>query len=233
MNSPSYAQLQRNHNEEIEVITQSGGFRSHKLSVSTGRDCNLDYERIKLQVHQEVATIRKKKERRESERNYTTVLKDINRYYDGLLSGKEHGPLPTRSIFQHLPIIQQCLDLVSPANEDIAESLRKQPALRGIVARQLRNWQQDTKTGLGTILGISVSDTTKLGGLHPTERMTARYLCSKCHHLAARYQMDESLDLAGVCGHECRAGGRRNVRKWNISNFTKDEQVSAFLDLDG
>lgn len=95
---------------------------------------------------------------------------------------------------------------------------------------ELGGWKEKAKMELGAVLGYPNWKTASKNILHPTERITARFLCKRCVKLPIRYRDDGCFDFAGACLHECPAEKRKTKNlPWRADNFVKDEKAIATL----
>jgi len=68
------------------------------------------------------------------------------------------------------------------------------------------------------------------------ERLTGRFVCTRCQRVDVKYRNDGCLDFAGACRHECGVGNEKKGRirkgkkwKWDPSMFARDEKAIKVL----
>lgn len=183
----------------------------------------------------------------QEKRHWKTVTKlrqaNINsiwKFYQKLLSQRTEYPfVPPFGVFLQLPAIK-----ILQSSDMAAAELSVKAAVGGkksgafmlnMVKQQIDSWAEGVKREMLEKLGGS-SEWNKLVPTrrmpHPVLRLEARWKCQICDSVEPKYEIDECLDFAGVCRHECREkdGMKRKkgeaTQAWSSSNFVKDEQAS-------
>ena len=159
---------------------------------------------------------------------------DVEEFYGHLRSNKAYKYLPSLPTFRQLPIIK-----LMQSGEDVGHArgirhtLQDNSVMRKLLDQEVTQWVEGAKQDLAVVLGFPrLWKTANSRLLHPVERLTARFLCTKCGHLENKYGMDGCLDFAGACLHVCVGKNGKNDRSrkskkaaWNPTNFVKDEKV--------
>ncbi|KAF9568625.1 hypothetical protein CPC08DRAFT_702225 [Agrocybe pediades] len=204
-----------------------------------------DVNVMKDQIEEDMLSRLDKKSRRTSEINLMQNREDIKTYYHALRSNKYKYPiLPSLDTFRRLPVISmlQSPDLNLSSSEtpaaSVADSLRDDKVIINLVETQLKKWVDNAKAELAVVLGVPKNwKSANKNVLHPVERITARFLCTRCKRMDHKYRPDEGLDFAGACLHECgEREGKKKGRKvkmgnlvWDPRSFVRDEKAIKVL----
>lgn len=197
-----------------------------------------DLEVMRDEIEARLISLGEKRGRRSNEIALMNNRKEVEKTYNRLRSGKDHPYMPSLHTFRTLPVVAMLQSSTSPDSGNIYETFKNDKKMKDLLSNQLKAWTDKAKRDLGALLGCPKnwrSASTKV--LHPAERVTARYLCTKCERFDGRYRMQESLNFAGACSHECGDGSGKKARKvtkgkraiWNPENFVKDEKVFLFF----
>lgn len=175
-----------------------------------------------------------KRDRRNAEMALMNNRKDVEKAYENIRSSKMYPFLPSLSTFRKLPVVAMLQSAETPSSiGTVFDSLIKDKMVKDLLASQLKKWVDSAKSDLGVILGFPKNwKNASKNILHPVERVTARFLCTRCQRLDVKYRSDQSLDFAGVCLHECSVGNPKHARSrtgkkatWESKNFVKDDKV--------
>jgi hypothetical protein len=190
------------------------------------------------QIESELLALEEKRRRRKEEIALTNNREDVEALYNRLRSKKTYEYLPSLPTFRQLPIIHLLQAGIYDVKRgtNIADTLQNNPLMRQRLDQEVKQWIETAKQDLAVVLGFPrqwKSANKKV--LHPVERCTAWFLCTKCGTAGDNFQMDGSLDFIGACFHVCqdKTGKKDRFRRskraaWNPGNFVKDEKVSAY-----
>lgn len=180
---------------------------------------------IRSQLEDELVQLKERRDNRSEEHAYQHRLKKIEEYYDKLKAepGKREI-LPIFSEFQKLPIIKRVqtthtsdLDL---QNEQIAALLKG----------DLDKWRRDARSAFAKKLGLLDWKTASSLKLHPIDRLSALFSCTKCVQEALQ---DQTLNFEDACMHQCMENGKKKRQKqvWDSDQFVPHEKVRASLEV--
>jgi len=198
-------------------------------------DGQVDVNRLRDQIESELLALEEKRQRRKGEIALTKNREDVEALYNRLRSTKAYEYLPSLPTFRQLPIVQLLQAGIYDENRSIGDTLQNNPLMRQRLDQEVERWIETAKQDLAVVLGFprhwkSASKKT----LHPVERCTAWFLCTKCT-AGINYQTDGCLDFAGACRHVCPGKHGKNDRyrrskhaAWNPVNFIKDEKVGCY-----
>ncbi|EEB98978.1 hypothetical protein MPER_01417 [Moniliophthora perniciosa FA553] len=139
---------------------------------------------------------------------------------------KEEAPLPSLQTFRQLPIIAQ-LQKDSGPTLDLEKELHSE-VVKSLLHNQLEEWRNKAKEHLAGVIGASKNwKSANQNKLHPVERVTARFRCSRCgDRVGIKYSNDMCLPFAGTCAHQCSLppGSKKGpLPPWKVETFVKDE----------
>ncbi|TFK73485.1 hypothetical protein BDN72DRAFT_834612 [Pluteus cervinus] len=196
-------------------------------------------------IDDEVRRIMENRSQRENAKMSATARVVISRFYDDLQRQGTFKPLPAFSTFcQQIPIINSLMKnsvkdcpMVSPGGITMALGTESH-IVRSMFLRELKEWQDRARDGLSEVLGCGGWKYAgkSMDNVHPTKNAGARFKCSNpgCAKLADKYKFRRdagSLTYTQAIAHECtevRNGKRKKVRRWDPSNFVRDEtSISA------
>lgn len=194
-----------------------------------------DVNAMKDDIEAELLVYSEKAENRKTEISNMHNRQDIAGLYERLRSGSVHTYLPSLPTFRQLPVISMLQtaerDKKSPS---AVETLEKNPVMNDLLNNQLKKWTDKAKMDFGAILGFPKNwKHASKNILHPVERVTARFVCTRCQRVDVKYREDGCLDFTGACKHECGVGNQKKgrIRKrgpksiWDSKNFAKDDKV--------
>lgn len=191
------------------------------------------------QIETELLQSEEKRTRRKMEISFMKNREDVEELHSLLRSKMTYKFLPSLPTFRQLPVIKlvQSGEYIGRRAREICYTLRENQVMRKLLDQEITRWVEGAKQDLAVVLGFPrLWKTASSRILHPVERLTARFLCTKCSHLENRYETDGCLDFAGACLHVCVGKNGKNDRSrkckkaaWNPTNFVKDEKVSSFF----
>jgi len=122
------------------------------------------------------------------------------------------------------------------ATKSVADVLQNNPLMADLLKTQLTKWTEKAKQDLGVVLGFPRNwKSANKNILHPVERLTGRFLCTRCERVDVKYRNDGCLDFAGACRHECGGWEREEGKdkegeewKWDPSMFARDTRLVYF-----
>jgi ribosomal protein L44E len=182
-----------------------------------------DYDLIRPQVETELIENIQRRKRRLEEKALQQRRADIEKHYERLKSTKSEPSLPPLSTFRRLPTVSVIQSKSTPS----ASELQASPLLSQLVKDDLSKWREAAMETLGKCLGEGGWKSASRKKLHPVDRLTARFRCTKCEQVEVKYMADGCLDFEGACGHVCL--GNKNKRKaWSADLFVRDDKVGIF-----
>lgn len=142
-------------------------------------------------------------------------------------SVQELAIMPTLPVFRTQPIIQVLQNKKAKDDIDVAHELSKTPFVKTVLHNNLASWAEQAKEKLAAVLGYPQYRHISEKKLHPTERLTARFVCTKCSQVGKKRAADGCLDFQGVCGHRCARLSKKQKAKeeWKAEQFLPDEKV--------
>ncbi|KAI0044945.1 hypothetical protein FA95DRAFT_1608108 [Auriscalpium vulgare] len=208
LDSPTYGALHRAHCNALEKVPL------------------FSFEIARAQIEGEVLHISEERVRREKEHAYQVRLDDVARHLERLraATGKP-AVLPTLTSFRSLPVIK----LMQAKDTDasgVDKELKSSDTIRDFLQSDLEKWVAAARSDLGEVLGFPRWKNASSKVLHPVDRVTARFICQRCHHVSNKYADAQSLDFAGACAHEC-PGLDKKMRKrsmWKADQFIPDQK---------
>jgi hypothetical protein len=179
-----------------------------------------------------------KRERRKAEISLMENRAGVEALYNRLRTAGKYPYIPSLSAFRDLPVIAmiQTTDRTTKAANSVTDVLNSNPVMADLLKTQLAKWTEKAKQDLGVVLGFPRNwKNANKNVLHPVERVTGRFQCTRCERVDVKYRNDGSLDFAGACRHECGVGNEKKGRirkgkkwKWDSSIFAKDEKAGLF-----
>lgn len=224
-------------NQIIEKIDEVGASSSSPIVLYEYILINflsIDIKVMKDEIESRLLSLNDKRERRNGEIALMTNRKDVEKAYEHLRSSKAYPYLPSLNTFRKIPVVDMLQSAESPSPVGtVFDTLTKDKMMKDLLASQLKKWAESARSELGMILGFPKNwKNASKNILHPVERVTARFLCTRCKRVDVKYRADESLDFAGVCLHECAVGNLKSNRTrkgkkaiWESKIFVKDEKV--------
>jgi hypothetical protein len=216
-------------------------------SSSVGDICNGNYYKdvriLVRKIDAEILSQTKNKERRQKARAQQTRRTDISRHYDHLVKGEDHPVVPVLAEFRRLPIIKALQDREdSQPQSDTARSfstklaksphileseLKNSELIRNMVDSDIKRWIDTAREAFNSMLGQPEWRSASTIFLHPAERVTARFICTRCSSQPKKGAILESLNFREACAHQCVRQRKRGAakRKWRADQFTPDQKV--------
>ena len=188
-------------------------------------------------IEESLLVTNERRGRRDAEISLMENRAGVESLYKRLRTEGNHPYLPSLSAFRELPVISMIQTTErTKVTKSVADVLRTNPVMADLLKSQLTKWTEKAKQDLGVVLGFPKNwKHASKNVLHPVERVTGRFLCTRCERVDVKYRGDGCLDFAGVCRHECGVGNEKRGRggkgkkwKWNSSTFVKDEKVLLF-----
>lgn len=167
------------------------------------------------------------RKRRVDEDAYRKRREEVEKHYNRIKSAGPGKILPTLAQFRQLPIIKVIQSKPDPA-PNIAHDL-KTGLLADLLLGDLEKWRRSSKEAFGAILGYPGWKSASKNKLHPVDRVTARFRCTRCRKESHKYFQDGCLDFAGACAHVCQDSSmeKRVRERWAPEQFEKDDKVSS------
>ncbi|ESK86051.1 hypothetical protein Moror_9387 [Moniliophthora roreri MCA 2997] len=208
INTPTYGPIYRQKNKIIDRIHY------------------IDYDIRKDAIEAELLKVKEQRARRTHEETYRKARELVEKHYDRLRATKEEAPLPSLQTFRQLPIIAQLQKNCGPTL-DLEKELRSE-VVKSLLHNQLEEWRNKAKEHMAGVIGVPKNwKSANANKLHPVERITARFRCSRCgDRVGIKYANDMCLPFAGVCAHQCSLppGSKKgSLPPWNVEKFVKDE----------
>jgi hypothetical protein len=143
-------------------------------------------------------------------------------------------PLPPYSEFLHLDMARTLTrknadeGLSNPSKESVREELKNNKVTREHLAQQVSAWIRDKKAKLSEALGYDQLALDKEAAfVHPVDRVTAWFSCTRCSRIAGTLNNDNALTFADVCAHRCLGKNKRQRVKsvWKVEQFEAHQRV--------
>ncbi len=143
-------------------------------------------------------------------------------------SVKKNANLPTFTVFRNLPIVQALQNKNSQTTTtiDVGKELLGSSTLQTLLQDNLANWTEQVKEKFAAILACPPFVPVSEKKLHPSDRLTARLLCSIC--LKKKSGRVASLDLKEARAHRCKNMTKKQKARymWKVESFIADTKVS-------
>jgi len=198
----------------------------------------IDVRAMQESIEASLLSMGEKRERRNAEISLMENRAGVEALYNRLRTGGSNPYLPSLSAFRNLPVITMIQTTErTKVTKSIADVLQNNPIMADLLKTQLTKWTEKAKQDLGVVLGFPQNwKSANKNILHPVERLTGRFVCTRCERVDVKYRNDGCLDFAGACRHECGVGNEKKGRirkgkkwKWDPSMFARDEKVGLFL----
>ncbi|KAF9446017.1 hypothetical protein P691DRAFT_777169 [Macrolepiota fuliginosa MF-IS2] len=199
-----------------------------------------ELEKMRPAIAQDLYRLQEKKNAKIVTRLQETNLNSLWKLYQKLMSSPEHYPyLPPFTVFLQLPTVKllRSSDLAA-AKIDVKTATRGNAFTKEMLTQDIDKWVAEAKRALLEILGGSSEWNVMVPANrmpHPVLRLDARWKCKPCNSVEHKYEMDECLDFAGACRHQCPEKDGKKKRKgsatraWSADNFVKDEQACSVM----
>ncbi|PCH35278.1 hypothetical protein WOLCODRAFT_107231 [Wolfiporia cocos MD-104 SS10] len=210
----SYGVLHRNKTAALEMITQR------------------DFELMKSIIEQEIMQNSARKERVEAELAHQLRRKQVETRYNELKEQERKKPVNERQILPSLPefrrfSIIQVLQ-TNPSNDAPPINFVDDGFVSRVLKKDLANWKRTARESMAAVLGFP-GWRSKGDILHPIDRLTARFICTRCQKSAKNTRPARSLDFAEACQHLCPHLEKKSISTnlWKAEDFQPDEPAIA------
>lgn len=225
---------------EIEVDRENRRRRSARILYCGDLFSTLptDIKVMRESIEESLLVTSERRGRRNAEISLMENRAGVESLYKRLRTEGKYPYLPSLSAFRDLPVISMIQTTErTKATSSVADVLQTNPVMADLLKNQLTKWAEKAKQDLGAVLGFPKNwKNASKNVLHPVERVTGRFVCTRCKRVDVKYRSDGCLDFAGACRHECGVGNEKKGRirkgkkaKWDSSIFVKDEKVHLFL----
>ncbi|CAK5261870.1 unnamed protein product [Mycena citricolor] len=198
----------------------------HQRRVNLELITTLDYNVRAPKIEAEMLYFKERNERRSVEASRRANAEAVTKHHERLLTDAlARAPrlaLPTLAHFRTFPIIQT---MYSPTGKAADMNLKGDNVVNQMITSALEVWRAQVQEQFGAMLGFSKWKTARSNRLHPTMRVTARWICTKCHFFPKSYAKDRCFDFFGACQHECSKTGKRGHSTWSVEQFAKDDRA--------
>ena len=240
-NTPTYTSLRRSHDTCLETISnrgERGPFISQKYC-----NGNKDVRFLIAKIDAEIFSQTEKKERRQKAHAQQTRRAEISCHRDLLAKEKKHPVIPVLTEFRRLPIITalQDRDDVPPLSDTkrssstksaksprvLESELKHSELIGGMIDNDLKKWTNTARVAFDSILGQPNWKSVSTTFLPPSERVTARFVCTLCSNQPNKDTAVESLTFLEACAHHCPRFSRKRAgqQKWKADQFVPDKKV--------
>ncbi|TDL28712.1 hypothetical protein BD410DRAFT_760244 [Rickenella mellea] len=209
LNTPSYSAFNRQKNLAMEQFALK------------------DFNVIRPLVELDLARMHERRQRSAEEQAVREKNMAVANHYQRLKSTKEIGIMPIYPIFRTQPIIKVLRDRKTGTALDITKELTRTPVVKEVLQNELKDWSQNAKIKLSEVLGYANYRSTSDNKLHPVDRLTARFQCTKCMKVGKKRTIEQTLDFQAVCGHQCPNLSKRERSKyqWQADQFSPDTKA--------
>ncbi|KIJ39921.1 hypothetical protein M422DRAFT_32522 [Sphaerobolus stellatus SS14] len=194
-----------------------------------------EYGSLKEEFREQVATRRKQRIQASVDSISRSNREDLRRYWSKLKTFSP-DPMPCYGEFRRLDIckvlLQKNIDkakAMQPVTDSLWTELKQGAPIEEHIRQQINTWLDDTRAKLAEKLGYKhVELDTAAGFTHPTERLTAWFVCINCN---TKKKKDVAMTFKDVCGHQCPPARRKDRSKaeWNIDWFQPDKKAVAAM----
>lgn len=133
--------------------------------------------------------------------------------------------LPTLGVFRQLSMIKILQNMRGSEPDELATRMND-PSTRRMIDDSLSMWRSNTEYTFKKIL--NAGDFCPIGKkLDPLDRLTARFICTKCLEHASDESKVPPLDFRGACAHQCKHLTKQQKAKaiWSPKQFRLDQKV--------
>jgi len=224
LNTPTFGSLLRSHNACLEKITAG--------------DMRLLMKKIDAEILSQVEN----RAQRQKAHAQQTKRAEISRLYDRLLREKKHPVVPNLGEFLVLPIIKtlQDRDDVMPALSTkpakapraLEPELKRSDLIGVMIDSDIKKWVDTAVAAFDTMLGFPNWKSASTRILHPAERITARFICTRCNNNPKKKHVaTEALDFREACAHQCAGQSKKAAakQKWKAGQFVPDQKAIDVL----
>ncbi|TFK26625.1 hypothetical protein FA15DRAFT_667321 [Coprinopsis marcescibilis] len=213
------------------------GLYHRNKNIVFGSISQVDVNALTPQIEHDLMRLEERRDRRLQETLYQENRQQILQHYAHLQSSKQYPVLPSLTAFRQLPVITmlQTTDGEEKTQaEHVSNSLKSDAVLSNMLKTQINTWVGKAKDDLGVVMGEKKKwKSVSKAEVHPAERLSARYKCTRCQVIGNAYAEDGCFDFAGACTHDCskpkQGKKNKNTWKWESKSFVKDEKASAVI----
>ncbi|EJD03888.1 uncharacterized protein FOMMEDRAFT_167196 [Fomitiporia mediterranea MF3/22] len=190
-----------------------------------------DFNLIRTDVEAEVTKIVEKRSRSEEEQAYARrrelVALDYHRRKSANSASSNAAALPTQNVFRELAVIKAIQNKQGSKPEDVIKKFGDD-AVKQLIEEALSSWRDQTTKIFVNILGMKGYNAISTKKLHPVDRLTARFLCTKCLGHTSDRRKVPLLDFKMACSHQCShlTKQQKGKAKWSPEQFELDHQAS-------
>ncbi|RDX44438.1 hypothetical protein OH76DRAFT_1421421 [Lentinus brumalis] len=210
LQAPSYRLLHHSRNRSLEPVTDE------------------DIYAIRGLLDAEIAAHRERKLHREQEKAQQIRLKQVRSEWDHMHTRELPAHvLPNLQEFRKLSVVK--IYEAGPSGSE--QHTLRDPFVSSVLAENLEQWREAARAGLAAVLGFPGWKNLSRRRLHPVDRLTARFRCTRCDAAASsgskKVPEDGGMDFARACEHVCThlPKKRRNKEKWSADRFVPDQRV--------
>ncbi len=165
---------------------------------------------------------------REQEKAQQIRLKQVRSEWDHMHTRELPAHvLPNLQEFRKLSVVK--IYETGPSGSE--QHTLRDPFVSSVLAENLEQWREAARAGLAAVLGFPGWKNLSRRRLHPVDRLTARFRCTRCDAAASsgskKVPEDGGMDFARACEHVCThlPKKRRNKEKWSADRFVPDQRV--------
>ncbi|OSD01490.1 hypothetical protein PYCCODRAFT_1503536 [Trametes coccinea BRFM310] len=182
-----------------------------------------EFATIQETVAAEVTAMKQRKLQREKERVLQSRRGTVAKEYARLKQNAEQGTIfPSLPEFRKLSVVKTVETSSSSNDPNITD-----PFIGQILMNNLDQWRASARAALAAVLGFPDWKTMSKRKLHPVDRLTAWFLCKRCHASNKTRGNDDGMDFATACGHTCAHLSKKALSSyaWNANQFAPDEKA--------
>ncbi|KAI0738968.1 hypothetical protein C8Q80DRAFT_1261904 [Daedaleopsis nitida] len=210
LHNQTYSTLLNAKNRSLEYLTPA---EIQPLVGTIGQEINESQERQKL---------------REKERAQQARMDQVRDTWDGMKTKDKPAPvLPHLREFRKLPVVK----IYETEAAGAEKRTMQDPFVASVLAENLEQWREGARGALAIVLGFPGWRNLSRKKLHPVDRLTARFRCSRCDKSNAakgRSVLDGGgMDFARACEHVCAHLPKKKQSKdrWSAERFVPDQQA--------
>lgn len=227
--SPSFSTLLRIKNLSLVILLDQGASKPNFFAGVDIHHILLDIEIIRPELEAQIIQSQGQRERSDAEKGYQKRRRDVEAYYNRIRSAEPAKIMPTLQEFRKLPTVQ-LMEKNDSRITGIAKDLQH-ITVKSLLLHDLEIWEKDTQERLAETLGYKGWKSASSLKLHPTQRLTARFRCTRCDAAfpAGRFD-DRGFTLSETCLHCCKPNNRKEKSKgvWSTELFVGDQKVKLF-----
>ncbi|KAI0314996.1 hypothetical protein OF83DRAFT_1062878, partial [Amylostereum chailletii] len=205
LDTPTFNAIHRSRNNSLEILK------------------HIEFAVIRSQVEADIIRLLETRKRREKEQGYRKRRDDISQHYRRMVSAGTVS-MPNLTEFRNLPVLKVLQGKDTSVEEGIVYDLTKSNTMKDLLHGELKQWETAARENFATLLGFPgwTNPSTKV--LHILDRVTARFVCKRCHQVPKKFAEECSFDFAGACIHECSNLNKKDRTKtrWSVEQFEPD-----------